>query len=78
MKISYKTLADLDPGEEGIVRDFLEVNDLTLRLQEMGAIAGEKILVVRKLGARGPLEIKVKGYRLSVGLEEAMLIEVET
>ena len=77
MKTSYRTLADLEPGEEGMIRDFIEVNDLTLRLQEMGIIAGEKILVVRKLGARGPLEIKVKGYRLSVGIEEAMLMEVE-
>lgn len=47
------------------------------RLMEMGFLKGENIEIVKYAPLQDPMEIKMKGYNLSLRLEEAENIEVE-
>lgn len=49
----------------------------TLRLLEMGLTPGSKIEVVRAAPLGYPIEVKVRGYLLSLRESEAGCIEIE-
>lgn len=49
----------------------------TLRLLEMGLTPGSKIEVVRAAPLGFPIEVKVRGYLLSLRESEAGCIEIE-
>jgi ferrous iron transport protein A len=48
------------------------------RLLEMGFTAGTEVEVARRAAFGGPLEIRVRSYRLSLRMEEAQAIQVQT
>ncbi len=50
---------------------------LKKRLLDMGVLAGEPVTVERKAPLGDPLEIRIKGYRLSLRKAEAEQIWVE-
>src|SRR5262245_17253768 len=71
-----KKLSELSIGERAIITDFIEENDACARLEEMGMTAGERIEVIRYAPLGAPIEVKVRGYLLSLRKEEADLIKV--
>ena len=69
------TLGDLKPGESGVVCGFAP--DAPPRLLEMGLLPGTPVDVVRLAPLGDPMELRVRGYHLSIRQHEAALIEIE-
>jgi ferrous iron transport protein A len=72
-----RTLAQLACGERAVVVRIVGERALRRRLLAMGLVTGE-IVTLRSVAPLGdPLELSVKGYRLSLRSEEARLVIVE-
>jgi len=71
-----KLLSDLQIGEKARIQSFHEESRTALRLQEMGLLPGTEIEMIRKASTTGPIEIKARGIRLTLRLEDAALINV--
>jgi DtxR family transcriptional regulator, Mn-dependent transcriptional regulator len=69
-------LTQINPGQRCMVRSVRHSRTVTKRLVEMGVGRGAIIEVERVAPLGDPLEIKVKGYHLSIRQEEARSIEV--
>ena len=69
------TLRDLKPGERGVVVGWAG-SAPPIRLLEMGVMQGTEIEVVRLAPLGDPIEIKLRGYRLSLRKQEAEQIEI--
>ena len=50
---------------------------LRLRLLDMGLIPGTQLKITRIAPMGDPVELLVRGYRLSIRLEDAKTVEVE-
>jgi len=72
-----KILSELKPKESGKVRKICSVGTLLRRLLDMGIIKGTTIEVAKVAPLGDPMDIKVKGYHLSLRKEEAAQISVE-
>jgi ferrous iron transport protein A len=72
-----KRLSELEPGESGVIREF-EQDDIFLKLMEMGFIPGETVVVEQIAPLGDPIAIQVAGYAVSLRLNEASKIVVET
>ncbi len=72
-----KKLSDLKEGEKATIHSF-ESDSLFLKLMEMGCLPGEEISVDKIAPSGDPISILVSGYNLSLRLEEARLITVDT
>jgi DtxR family transcriptional regulator, Mn-dependent transcriptional regulator len=72
-----KKLKDLKPREKGKVVQINARGEMSKRIVEMGVTPGAVIEVERVAPLGDPLEIKVKGYHLSLRKEEADKIEIE-
>jgi ferrous iron transport protein B len=70
------TLFDLCEGEEGIILKIKGRGQFRHRLMEMGFIAGEKILVIKKAPLGDPVEFRIMDYHVSLRKSETKLIEV--
>lgn len=70
------TLKELKPGQSGIVTSFVG-ETLPSRLLEMGLLPGTHVEVVRFAPLGDPIDLKVRGYHLSIRKHEAELICVE-
>lgn len=70
------TLADLKPGSKAVVTGFVEA-DVPGRLLEMGLLPGTPVEVVRLAPLGDPLDVRVRGYHLSLRRHEARLVAVE-
>ncbi len=68
------TLADLMPKEKGVVLKMNRRNSVTKRLADMGVVRGALIEVERVAPLGDPIDVKVKGYHLSLRKEEAVNI----
>jgi len=72
-----KTLRDAGVGETVTVVKLLGAGPTRRRIMDMGITKGVEICV-RKVAPLGdPVELKVRGYELSVRKADAELIEVE-
>jgi ferrous iron transport protein A len=69
-------LSELPIGSSATVRDFPRSGATFVRLREMGLLAGTKVTLIRTAPLGDPLEIKLRGYHLSLRKTEAELIEV--
>lgn len=76
MEVATRRISDMETGETSVIAGFVEQSEMILRLQEMGILPGVGVELVRRAPMGGPIEIKVKGYRLSLRLGEAALVEV--
>ena len=65
------TLAQLAPGETGVVEGFVQEDELAQRLMQMGVVEGMEVEVLRYAPAGDPLEVRVLGYALSLRSKEA-------
>ena len=70
------TLDDLRPGQRGTVMGFATDAPPT-RLLEMGLLPGTIVEVVRLAPLGDPIDLKVRGYHLSIRRREARGILVD-
>ena len=71
-------LSELTVGTSAVVREFPKQGSAFLRLREMGLMPGTALTLVRTAPLGDPLEIKVRGYNLTLRKTEAEHILVET
>ncbi len=71
-----RTLADLEPGEKATVEAIDGTDTLAIRLMEMGILEGEVVAVVGRAPLGDPIEIAVRGSRLSLRRVEAARIHL--
>jgi ferrous iron transport protein A len=70
-------LSDLPIGASAIVREFPKTGSGSVRLREMGLLPGTGITLVRCAPFGDPIEIKVRGYYLTLRKSEAEHVMVE-
>lgn len=68
------TLAELHTGDTAVLEDIDRDQQLRSRLLEMGLTPGTSVSLLRVAPLGDPLEIKVRGYRLSLRRSDAALI----
>jgi Fe2+ transport system protein FeoA len=71
------SLAQLDIGGRARVVGVQGGDDISQRLLEMGLTPGVEISLLGRALLGDPIEIEVRGYRLSVRRSEAERVEVE-
>ena len=74
---SLLKLSELAVGSVAVVREFPKQGSAFLRLREMGLMPGTPLTLVRLAPLGDPLEIKVRGYNLTLRKSEAEHILVE-
>ena len=72
-----RTLSDLPVGQGGRITALTGAADIRQRLREMGLTAGAQVDVVRRAPLGDPLDIRVRGYHLSIRLAEAACVCLE-
>lgn len=70
------TLADLAPGQASTVRAIRGTGATAIRLMEMGLVPGTEVHVLKYAPLRDPLELRVRGFHLSLRRAEAAMVEV--
>jgi ferrous iron transport protein A len=70
-------LSDLPIGASAVVREFPKAGAGSVRLREMGLLAGTRVTLVRCAPFGDPIEIKVRGYHLTLRKSEAEHVLVE-
>jgi ferrous iron transport protein A len=70
------SLADLAVGQSGRVASVAGTDEISIRLMEMGLIPGTELRILGKAPLGDPLEIEVRGYRLSVRKSEAARVQL--
>ncbi len=70
-------LANLKPGEKGRIVSFGAIGPLKRRLMDMGVLVGEEVKVEKVAPLGDPIEVSIKGYRLSLRRKEAEGIAME-
>lgn len=72
-----KLLNELERGEKGKIVKIGGSGGIHRRLLDMGLVSGSEVEMERVAPLGDPIEIKVKGYNLSLRKEEAASIQVE-
>ena len=70
-------LSEFEIGRSGRVLAVHGNDPVSLRLLEMGVTAGVRVEVIGSAPLGDPIELEVRGYRLSVRRSEAERVEVE-
>ena len=69
-------LGDLSPGEHALVQSVRCAPRVRRRLLEMGLLPGTEIEVVRHAPMGDPIEVRLRGYALSLRRSEAAGVSV--
>ena len=77
MMADIKLLVDLKPGQIGVVNKITGEGSVKRRLLDMGIVKGTIIEIERVAPFGDPIEVKVKGYHVSLRKDEAADIYVE-
>jgi ferrous iron transport protein A len=72
-----RALAGLAPGERARVRSVGGDAEAARRLMDMGLVRGTPVEVVRRAPLGDPLEVRVRGFMLTLRAAEAAHVEVE-
>jgi ferrous iron transport protein A len=72
-----RTLAELAPGDRGRVVSVACDADAARRLMDLGLIRGTTVEVVRRAPLGDPMEVKLRGFMLTLRRTEAEHITVE-
>jgi ferrous iron transport protein A len=72
-----KKLSVLKVGESGIIASYSQ-DDISIKLMEMGCVPGELIKIEQVAPLGGPICVTVAGYHLSLRLDEADNILIES
>lgn len=70
-------LSQLAPSETGVIIRVVGGGPIQRRIVDMGMVPGTRITVQKFAPLGDPMEIKVKGFNLSLRKDEAANIEVE-
>jgi ferrous iron transport protein A len=70
-------LSELAVGASAVVREFPKTGPAFVRLREMGLLSGTRVTLVRTAPLGDPLEIKLRGYHLTLRKSEAEHVLVE-
>jgi len=70
-------LSELAVGTSAVVRELPKSGAASIRLREMGLLAGTKLTLVRTAPLGDPLEIKLRGYHLTLRKSEAEHVLVD-
>lgn len=77
MKRTTRPLADLAPGQSGRIALVGGPPEIRHRLLELGLTCGTLIGLIRVAPLGDPVELSVRGYRLSIRKSEASSVVVE-
>ena len=69
------TLEQLKVGQQAEIEDISAANGLRRRLMELGLTPSATVSVIRVAPMGDPMEISVRGYRLSLRKLDASLIQ---
>ena len=72
-----KTLRDLKIGDSGRIKKIGSVGALKQRYMDMGITKGETVKEEKIAPLGDPIEITIRGYRLSIRKADAEKIEME-
>lgn len=72
-----RTLAELRPGERGRITAVEGDAEAVRRLMDLGVIRGTTLEVVRTAPLGDPMEVKLRGYMLTLRRSEAEHITVD-
>lgn len=72
------TLDQLPIGQEAVITVVGGEGALRLRFLDMGLIPKTRVTVIKTAPMGDPIEIRLRGYELTIRKEEAMKIEVKT
>jgi ferrous iron transport protein A len=72
-----KTLAEIVVGQRARVHQVLGDDGISLRLMEMGLTPGVELSLIGTAPLGDPVELEIRGYRLSVRRAEAARVEVQ-
>ena len=75
--MAIKPLSELKPKEMGRVVKVSGKGSVFRRILDMGVVSGAELRVERVAPLGDPIQIKVKGYHLTLRKEEAANIQVE-
>ena len=70
-------LSELPVGASATVREFPKTGSAFIRLREMGLLTGTRVTLIRTAPLGDPLEIKLRGYNLTLRKTEADHVLVE-
>ena len=70
-------LSELKEGQRGVIARVNGKGGFRKRLQEMGFIKGAEVFVEKYAPLRDPIELVLKGYHVSLRVEEAAQIMME-
>ena len=72
------TLDQLPLGQDARISRLTGASTVRRRLMEMGLTPAATVQAVRRAPMGDPLDVKVRGYHLSLRKDEAASVEVET
>ena len=70
------TLAELSPGDKGIITKIRGRGAFRKRIMEMGFVTGKEVYVVQRAPLMDPVEYNVMGYNVSLRNSDAALVEI--
>ena len=76
--MSIIALSQMNAGQSGTIEELTAAGAVCQRLLEMGITRGTTVEVVRFAPLGDPIDIKVRGYHLSLRKQEAEIIQVST
>jgi Fe2+ transport system protein FeoA len=75
--MAVRLLCELTAGEKGRIVRIEGGGAIGRRMTDMGAVAGTVIEVIRVAPLGDPMEVRLKGYNLSLRKDEAKRVKIE-
>ena len=72
-----KRLSDFTIGETGLIKMVNGEGRIRRRLFDMGVTPGAEVVLIKKAPLGDPLEVKIRGYDLTLRKDEAIFVELE-
>lgn len=72
-----RTIDDMKPGDAATVVRIHGTGAVKKRVLDMGLTKGAPVVLVKRAPLGDPIEIKVRGYGLSLRNTEAVLVEID-
>ncbi len=76
-KMQITALSELKPGEEAVIHAFRRHRTDETYLMEMGLTVGTRIKIIKFAPLGDPIEMRIRGYHLSIRHSEAENILVK-
>jgi Fe2+ transport system protein FeoA len=70
-------LSECTVGKKATVIDLMVNETYKKRILDLGMLQGTEVQIVRKAPFGGPLVLQLRGYQISIRVEEAKQIEIE-